>query len=51
MTGKGFDVSDIELAAIKTSLKADFGMDMAYLSDDYIKSVASKPYSKDKSIR
>lgn len=51
VTGKGFDVSDIELAAIKTSLKADFGMDMAYLSDDYIKSVASKPYSKDKSIR
>ena len=24
---------------------------MAYLSDDYIKSVASKPYSKDTSIR
>lgn len=46
-----FDVSIEELSIIRAELACDFPDDYLYLSDDYIISVASKPYSKDPTIR
>ena len=46
-----FPVTDEELAIIRAELASDFPDDYKYLSDAYILSVASKPYSKDPSIR
>lgn len=48
---KTFPVSKEELATIRSSLAESFPSDASYLSDDYILSVASKPYSKDPTIR
>lgn len=48
---KTFDVSKEELSLIRAELASDFPDDYAYLSDAYILSVASKPYSKDPSVR
>ena len=50
--GQGtFDVSLEELAIIRAELACEFPEDYNYMSDAYILSVASKPYSKDPSIR
>lgn len=46
-----FDVSEEELSIIRAELACEFPEDYKYLSDAYILSVASKPYSKDPSIR
>lgn len=46
-----FDVSKEELSVIRSDLASDFPDDYTYLSDDYITSVASKPYSKDPTVR
>lgn len=46
-----FTVTDEELSIIRAELASDFPDDYKYLSDAYILSVASKPYSKDPSIR
>ena len=46
-----FPVTKEELETIRSSLSSSFPDDHSYLSDDYIESVASKPYSKDPSIR
>lgn len=46
-----FEVTAEELAIIRAELASDFPDDYKYLSDAYILSVASKPYSKDPSIR
>eukprot|EP00553_Chaetoceros_curvisetus_P003690 CAMPEP_0204632914 /NCGR_PEP_ID=MMETSP0717-20131115/25965_1 /ASSEMBLY_ACC=CAM_ASM_000666 /TAXON_ID=230516 /ORGANISM="Chaetoceros curvisetus" /LENGTH=303 /DNA_ID=CAMNT_0051650897 /DNA_START=36 /DNA_END=947 /DNA_ORIENTATION=+ len=46
-----FDVSKEELSLIRADLASDFPDDYTYLSDDYISSVASKPYSKDPTVR
>ena len=46
-----FDVSPEELALIRADLASDFPEDYLYLSDAYILSVASKPYSKDPAQR
>lgn len=46
-----FSVSEEELAMIRAQLATDFPDDYLYLSDAYIRSVASKPYSKDPSVR
>jgi hypothetical protein len=46
-----FEVSQEELAIIRAELACEFPEDYAYLSDAYILSVASKPYSKDPTIR
>lgn len=46
-----FDVSKEELSIIRAELAGDFPDDYLYLSDDYILSVASKPYSKDPTVR
>ena len=46
-----FKVSDDELALLRAELATEFPDDYMYLSDAYIRSVASKPYSKDPSIR
>lgn len=48
---KTFDVSVEELSIIKADLAMDYPEDYSSLSDAYIESVASKPYSKDPSIR
>lgn len=46
-----FPVSEEELSIIRAELACEFPDDYTYLSDAYILSVASKPYSKDPSIR
>lgn len=48
---KTFDVSLEEISIIKAELASDFPEDYSSLSSDYIKSVASKPYSKDPNVR
>ena len=50
-TSGNFEVTAEELAIIRAELASDFPDDYKYLSDAYILSVASKPYSKDPSIR
>jgi hypothetical protein len=50
--GQGnFCVTQEELAIIRAELACEFPEDYNYLSDAYILSVASKPYSKDPTIR
>lgn len=50
--GEGnFEVSQEELSIVRAELACEFPEDYNYLSDAYILSVASKPYSKDPSIR
>ena len=46
-----FTVTPEELSVIRAHLATEFPDDCNYLSDDYILSVASKPYSKDPTIR
>lgn len=46
-----FPVSREELSIIRAELACEFPEDYSYLSDSYILSVASKPYSKDPSVR
>lgn len=46
-----FRVSAEELSLIRAELSSEFPEDYLYLSDSYIHSVASKPYSKDPTIR
>jgi hypothetical protein len=46
-----FRVTQEELSIIRAELACEFPDDYNYLSDEYILSVASKPYSKDPSIR
>lgn len=46
-----FAVTAEELTIIRAELASEFPEDFLYLSDAYILSVASKPYSKDPSIR
>lgn len=46
-----FDVSIEELSIIRAELACEFPEDYNYLSDQYILSVASKPYSKDPTVR
>jgi len=48
---KVFDVSVEEMSIIRAQLACEFPEDYDYFSDAYIESVASKPYSKDMSIR
>lgn len=48
---KTFPVSKEELSIIRADLALQFPDDYSYLSDDYILSVASKPYSKDPTVR
>lgn len=50
-TGKTFEVSAEELTIIRKELETQFPDDCTYLSDSYILSVASKPYSKDPTKR
>jgi hypothetical protein len=50
ITGE-FKVSKGELSIIRAELASEFPDDYEYLSDAYILSVASKPYSKDPTIR
>ena len=46
-----FPVSAEELSIIRAELACEFPNDYNYLSDSYILSVASKPYSKDPTVR
>jgi hypothetical protein len=46
-----FKVSKEELAIIRAELATEYPDDFQYFSDSYILSVASKPYSKDPTIR
>lgn len=46
-----FRVTQEELSIIRAELACEFPEDYSYLSDEYILSVASKPYSKDPSVR
>lgn len=46
-----FPVSREELSIIRAELACEYPEDYSYLSDAYILSVASKPYSKDPSVR
>lgn len=46
-----FKVTQEELSIIRADLVTEFPDDYNYLSDSYILSVASKPYSKDPTIR
>jgi hypothetical protein len=46
-----FKVSKEELATIRAELATEYPDDFQYFSDSYILSVASKPYSKDPTIR
>ena len=50
-TEKEFEVTPEELTSIRAKLESGYPADFKYFSDDYILSVASKPYSKDTSIR
>jgi hypothetical protein len=50
--GEGtFQVTAEELSIIRAELACEFPDDYNYLSDAYVLSVASKPYSKDPSVR
>jgi len=46
-----FNVTIEEMSILRAELASEFPEDYNYLSDSYIRSVASKPYSKDPSIR
>eukprot|EP00567_Pseudictyota_dubia_P014236 CAMPEP_0197439450 /NCGR_PEP_ID=MMETSP1175-20131217/6196_1 /TAXON_ID=1003142 /ORGANISM="Triceratium dubium, Strain CCMP147" /LENGTH=359 /DNA_ID=CAMNT_0042969369 /DNA_START=195 /DNA_END=1274 /DNA_ORIENTATION=- len=46
-----FPVTEEEMKSIRAELACEFPEDYTYLSDAYVKSVASKPYSKDPTIR
>lgn len=46
-----FKVSDEEVSLLRADLATHFPEDYMYLSNAYIRSVASKPYSKDPSVR
>lgn len=46
-----WDVTVEELSIIRAELACEYPDDYSYMSDDYIISLASKPYSKDMSIR
>ena len=46
-----FKVTKEELSILRADLATEFPEDCMYLSDSYILSVASKPYSKDPSVR
>ena len=46
-----FDVSQEEISIIKAELAGEYPEDYDFLSTAYIESVASKPYSKDTSVR
>jgi hypothetical protein len=46
-----FEVTSEELSIIRAELACEFPEDYTYLSDAYILSVASKPYSKDPTVR
>jgi len=48
---KVFEVTPQELSILKEQLAKEFPQDATYMSDAYLSSVASKPYSKDMSIR
>ncbi|KAG7373253.1 CRAL-TRIO domain containing protein [Nitzschia inconspicua] len=48
---KTFEVTKEELSLIRAELASDFPDDYNYLSDAYILSVASKPYSKNPNVR
>lgn len=48
---KTFEVTKEELGIIRSDLATKFPKDYNYLSDAYILSVASKPYSKDPNVR
>jgi hypothetical protein len=48
---KTFEVTAEELSIIRAELACEFPEDYNYLSDAYVLSVASKPYSKDPSVR
>jgi hypothetical protein len=48
---KTFDVSQDEINNIKNKLETAYPEDYLSLSDDYIRSVASKPYSKNPNVR
>jgi hypothetical protein len=50
ITGE-FRVTDEELAILRAGLAMEFPEDFLYLSDSYLLSVASKPYSKDPTKR
>ena len=49
--GDVFSVTKEELSIIRAELASEFPEDYNYLSDGYILSVASKPYSKDPTLR
>lgn len=44
---QSFPVTAQELITLKSELEAKFPQDYGYMDDEYIRSVASKPYSKD----
>mmetsp|Transcript_10903 Transcript_10903/g.19852 ORF Transcript_10903/g.19852 Transcript_10903/m.19852 type:complete len:337 (+) Transcript_10903:83-1093(+) len=46
-----FEVTQEEMSIIRAELACEFPEDYTYMSDAYIKSVASKPYSKDPTVR
>lgn len=46
-----FAVTGEEMKIIRAELACEFPQDYTYLSDAYVKSVASKPYSKDPTVR
>eukprot|EP00980_Cylindrotheca_fusiformis_P000346 scaffold91_cov127-Cylindrotheca_fusiformis.AAC.6 len=50
-SSKTFEVTKEELGIIRSELATEFPNDYNYLSDAYILSVASKPYSKDPNVR
>ncbi|GMI10652.1 hypothetical protein TrLO_g8999 [Triparma laevis f. longispina] len=49
--GQTFEVTDEELCIIRAEIALKYPDELSYLSPAYIKSVASKPYSKDPKIR
>lgn len=46
-----FEVTDEELSTLRAALAKEYPDDAEYLSDAYLLSVASKPYSKDPTVR
>jgi len=46
-----FEVTKEEMSIVRAELACEFPDDYTYMSDAYVKSVASKPYSKDPTIR
>jgi hypothetical protein len=46
-----FEVTTEEMSIIRAELACEFPDDYTYLSDAYVMSVASKPYSKDPTVR